>query len=301
MSQEMRKVLLVGAGGLLGTHVLEAFRRTSFDISILSRNSSKSTFPDEIKVVTVDDDYPTDQLVRAFSGQDAVVSLIPGRPYAVHQRMIDAAVEAGVKRFIPSEYGNNTCAAASQLCPLYAEKARTMKHLKSKESAGLTWTAVHTGQFFDWGLGAGWFNFCLDNKKAIIYDSGKKRWSTTTIGTTAAAIVSVLQKPEETENRPVFVASFTVSQRQVLQVLEEVTGSKWTVEEVTSAKALEQAARFESEEYSEGLKLRILMLLYAEDADRGADFEKDGLLDNELLGLPQENLKLAVERVVKQL
>jgi hypothetical protein len=48
------------------------------------------------------------------------------------------------------------------------------------------------------------------------------------------------------------------------------------------------------------LKLLILLLLYADDAERGANFEKDGLLGNKLLGLPVEHLTEVVERVVKQ-
>jgi hypothetical protein len=51
---------------------------------------------------------------------------------------------------------------------------------------------------------------------------------------------------------------------------------------------------------ADGLKLPILMLLYADDADRGSNFEKDGLLDNELLGLPVEDMAEVVDRVVRQ-
>lgn len=195
-------------------------------MTILSRHSSKSTFPPNSKVITVDDDYPVDQLVDAFKGQDAVVSAIPGRPYTAHLRIIDAAAQAGVKRFIPSEYGNNTCTAAAEQVPLYADKAKVVAELKAKESTGLIWTAIHAGQFFDWGLESGWLDYDLEEKRAVIYDSGDKRWSTTNMGTVATAVVKVLLKPDDTRNKPIFVASFTVSQFEVLRALEEATGSK---------------------------------------------------------------------------
>lgn len=214
--------------------------------------------------------------------------------------MIDAAVQAGVKRFIPSEYGNNTCVAAAELVPLYGDKAKVIAHLKNQEEKGLTWTAIHTGQFFDWGLEAGWLDYHLKERKARIFESGNTIWSTTTIDIAALAIVKVLLKPEETKNRPVHVASFNVSQRQVLGALEKASRTSWVVETLTSEEALEKARELDNEDYSEGLKLLILMLLYADDADRGGNFEKAFSLDNELLGLPVEHLTDVVERVVKQ-
>ncbi|KAM3542143.1 hypothetical protein ARSEF1564_004963 [Beauveria bassiana] len=272
MAQPIKNVMVMGAGGLFGTQVFAALSlESSFTLSILTRKSSKSTFPAQYKVFQVDDDYPLSQLIEAFQGQDALVSTLPGRPYSVHLRMIDAAVQAGV-----------------------------VEYLKSKEDTGLSWTAIHTGQFFDWSLEDGWLDFHLKQQRVVIYDSGSKPWSTTTIGTAAASVVKVLLKPEETKNKPIFVASFTVSQRQVLDELEKATGSKWEVRKMSSAEALKKAADMDNEDYSEGLKLLILMLLYADDVDRGADFEKDGLLCNKMLGLPAENLAEVVGQVVKR-
>ncbi|KAI1175047.1 isoflavone reductase family protein [Nemania sp. FL0916] len=297
----IQNVIVIGAGGLLGTEICAALLKDHlFSVFILSRKSSKSTFPSDAYVHKIDDAYPFDQLVEAFRGKDAVVSAIPGRPYAIHLRMIDAAIQAGVTRFIPSEYGNNTCGAAAELVSLYSDKAKVMAHLRSKERAGLTWTAIHTGQFFDWGLETGWLDYNLEKSHAIIYDSGNKKWSTTTIGTVAAAVVGALLKPEDTMNTPLFVASFTVSQVQVLRALEKATGKKWTITNLTSEETLEKADTLDGKDDAQALKLRILMLMYGEDDDRGADFEKDGLLANDMLDLPVEDLNDVVERVVKR-
>ena len=137
-------------------------------------------------------------------------------------------------------------------------------------------------------------------KKAVIFDSGNKEWSTTTIGTVSTVVVKVLLKPEETKNRPVLVSSFTLSQQQLLKVLEKASGSKREVEKITSGEALKKARELDNQDKSEGLKLLILLLLYSDDAGRGANFEKDGLLDNKLLELPVEDFTEVVERVVKQ-
>ncbi|KAL2061511.1 hypothetical protein VTL71DRAFT_6888 [Oculimacula yallundae] len=292
---------MAGAGGLLGTEIFTALQKSNaFNLSVLSRKSSKSTFPSDVKVYKIDDDSPFDQLVEAFKGQDALVSALPGRPYEVHLRMIDAAIEAGVKRFIPSEFGNNTCTAAADLVPMYADKAKVIAYLKTKENSGLIWTAIHSGQFFDWGLDSGWLDFHIEEKAVTIYDSGDKQWSTTNIGTVATAVVMVLLKPEETKNKPLFISSFTVSQNQVLSELEKATDSKWEVRRMTEKDALEKAKKLENKDNSDGLKILVLMLLYADSTDRGANFEKDGLLANELLELPVENLSDVITRVVKK-
>lgn len=285
---------------MLGAEVLKALQsETSFILSILTRKSSESIYLPQIKVHKISDDYPLPELTEAFTGQDAIISTLPGQLSTIHIRLIDAAVEAGVKRFIPSEFGNNTCAAASDFVPLYGIKAKVIECLRTRESTGLTWTAIHTGQFFDWGLETGWLHYDLKKQKSIILDSGNKAWSTSTLGTASAAIVKVLLKPEETKNRPVFVASFTLSQRQLLGALEKVGGRKWEVETISSGEALKKVEGFDGMgEEKEALKLRMLLVLGSEEVDRGADFEKDGVLDNEMLGLPAENLTKVVERVL---
>ena len=47
-------------------------------------------------------------LKAAFQGQDAVISLVGGTALGDQNKLIDAAIAAGVKRFLPSEYGSDT-------------------------------------------------------------------------------------------------------------------------------------------------------------------------------------------------
>ena len=148
----LQNVIIVGAGGKLGPHILRAFDSdSSFNISVLSRASSSSTFPSHIKVHTVGDDYPRADLLKAFKGQDVVVSTIATASAAVQKTLIDASVETGVKRFVPSEFG---CDVRNEkgfkLIPQFFKgKVDTVDYLKSKESEGLTWTTFVTGSFFE--------------------------------------------------------------------------------------------------------------------------------------------------------
>jgi hypothetical protein len=149
----LRKVIIVGAGGTnIGHHVARTLAADpSFELSILSRASSKSTYPSNATIITVPDNAIHEDYVKALQGQDTVVSALGFEGLPTEKLIIDAAIEAGVKRFMPSEYGmDNTNPASQNLSPVFKLKAGIIEHLKSKEGTGLTWTAVPTGMWLDW-------------------------------------------------------------------------------------------------------------------------------------------------------
>lgn len=65
--------------------------------------------------------------------------------------LVDACVKAGVKRFIPGEFGSNSAPeTAREAVPWFQNKVDIVEYLKGKEGEGLTWTSVICGAFFDW-------------------------------------------------------------------------------------------------------------------------------------------------------
>lgn len=120
-------------------------------MSVFSRKGSKSTYASHIKVHEVEDSYPEDQLHAAFSGQDAVVLTINPTDIGKIKLLIDAAIKAGVKRFIPSEFGSDTSEPkVVEKTPIFAGKHELAEYLQSKEASGLSWTGIVNGSFFDW-------------------------------------------------------------------------------------------------------------------------------------------------------
>lgn len=68
-----------------------------------------------------------------------------------NRSLIDACVKAGVKRFIPGEFGSNSAPqAVRDAVPWFQGKMDIVNYLKSKEKEGLTWTSLICGSFFDW-------------------------------------------------------------------------------------------------------------------------------------------------------
>ena len=138
------------ASGNLGRPTVNALlAKKQFKVSALTRVSSSATFPGEVTVIKTD--YTHASLVSAFKGQDAIVCTIATSNLTDQKRVIDAAVEAGVKRFIPSEFGWDTSGAiALEIAPCTSMKIDTVAYLKGKEGAGMSWTSICNGLWADW-------------------------------------------------------------------------------------------------------------------------------------------------------
>lgn len=67
------------------------------------------------------------------------------------KKYVDAAIRAGVQRFLPSEF-SASCQdeAVLKLLPLFGQKTELIEYLKTKEADGLTWTGVASSCLFDW-------------------------------------------------------------------------------------------------------------------------------------------------------
>jgi putative NADH-flavin reductase len=120
-----------------------------FEVTVLTRPSSNSSFPTDVHVVKTA--YTEAELAKVFQGQDAVVSAVGAPGFQEQKTFIDAAIKAGVQRFIPSEFSSNTLSnAVRQLVPVFEPKKQVLDYLKEKEATGLTWTGLSTGPLLDW-------------------------------------------------------------------------------------------------------------------------------------------------------
>jgi uncharacterized protein YbjT (DUF2867 family) len=118
---------------------------------VVSRESSTATFPPGITVRKADFESQA-SLEAAFKGQDGVVSTVGTSGLAGQKALVDAALAAGVKRFIPSEFGSCTRdpKTAEVLGFMFAGKIAVVDYLKTKENTPMSWSGIVTGPFFDW-------------------------------------------------------------------------------------------------------------------------------------------------------
>ncbi|KAJ5238996.1 oxidoreductase CipA [Penicillium chermesinum] len=236
----IKKVAIAGATGNLGPRVLTTLLDAGFEVTALSRSSPHQI--DARAKVQVVDYASRDSLVAALSGQDAVVSTLNAWavPRDIHLLLVDAAHAAGVKRFLPSEYGSDTSHPLVAKLPVFGDKIAVVDRLKeiaAKDSA-FTWTSVVNGPFFDWGLQNGLL-VSLKGSSSQIFNGGDVRFSTTTVAGIARAVAGVLQHPDETKNRYVYVAEAEVTQHELLRWSGRANQIK---EEHISLEELEQGA-----------------------------------------------------------
>jgi len=292
----IKNVAVIGGAGNLGPSVVNALLEAGFKVTVLTRASSTSTFPSAVRIHKTDYES-SESLAEAFKGQDAVVSVIATAGIREQQKIVDAAVEAGVKRFIPSEYGISTQHLEGGIGKILSGKKATADLLKkySAENSGFSWTGLSTSLFFDWGLKAGSLGFSLLKKTATIFDSGDEPFNGSNVRTIGLAVASILQHPAETANRYLNIASFTTTQNTVLKILEEETGQKWTV---THAKtddsfklAEDKLAKGDYSAFGDYLKPHLF-----KDGKGHADVP----LANEELGLPKEDLRETIKVALAQ-
>ena len=135
-------------------------------------------------------------------------------------------------------------------------------------------------------------------KAATVWDNGTNLFGASNLSTVAAGVVAILSTAEvQTRDRFVYIESFTTSQREIVSALEKATGDTWMVEETTTEAqfAVAQEALHKDDFLAAYYRWIRGGLFSGNEACR---FTKEKL-DNELLGLPKEDLQNVVARIVK--
>ncbi|KAB5533387.1 isoflavone reductase family protein [Coniochaeta sp. 2T2.1] len=298
----IKTVTLVGATGNLGGPLLAALLFSGqFTVSILQRQSSSSTpsTPSrQVRIIRVPDAWDVPSLTSALKGQDAVIAAYPLKYVDSHLRLADAAAAAGVKRFVPADFGSVDArsAYARQMVALFDRKVVVRERLEqlAEESGGkFTWTSLVAGHFFDWGLRDGFLHFDLKKRKAEILGDGTRRSSNSTLAQVGRAVVQALLKPEETRNRVLLMQSFCVSQLDILRSLERVMGQDWEVEYLDLDEFVAEKKRMADG----GDKQAVEDLVFALGVVEG-NWEGHEDFSMRLLGLENEDLDQVVKEVV---
>lgn len=293
----IKNVTVVGAGGNLGPSIVNALLASNFTVTALTRATSNSTFPAGIYVVKTD--YSHDSLVSALKGQDAIVSSIATAALPQQKAVIEAAVQAGVKRFIPSEFGINTTnlPPGSGIEQILAGKLEIQRLLreKAKENEGFSWTGVSSSLFFDWGFKTGSLGFSIPNKSATIYDSGNEPFTGTNLATIGEAVAFILSHQDKFVNEYLDIASFVTTQNEILKIFEVESGEKWTVKRLSTDEsqrtADEKLAKGDRSAFGDYLKVWLFR-----DGE-GRSPKKDKLANTEL-ELKNEDLRVTIKRVL---
>ncbi|OIW22736.1 NAD(P)-binding protein [Coniochaeta ligniaria NRRL 30616] len=233
MAQRFPSVAVVGATGNVGFPILKALASAHppFDsITVLTRSppANPSIFPPSVTIKTADYTSHSD-LISALTGIDAIVFAV-GSPHTLSQiPIIDAAVEAGVKFIIPTEYGLPSNLAQFEDFHAFAAKRAVQKHLiQPREQGKIDYTFVFVGLWID-VTGLGGFLIDVKNKKQELWDGGEHPISLTSTASIAKAVVGILEGKAagKTEVR---IKDINLSQKRLFELSAEVVGKDgWEV------------------------------------------------------------------------
>lgn len=115
------------------------------------------------------------------------------------------------------------------------------------------------------------------------------RFDASTLPFMAKAVVSVLQKPLETVNKYLLIRSFVITPIDVLNALEDISGSKWKVTHLESKKTLKEGWKLLEDGKPEAGIPKIVQGALFNDKTR-ATVSPDRL-SNRLLELPNMDLR----------
>lgn len=294
----IKNVVHVGAAGSLGEVVLQKLLASDFNVKMLRRQGSKSIPPKGVKVLEADFSSK-ESLLAALKDVDAVVSTIANFAVPSQQIIIDAAIEAGVQRFVPSDFGSNLDHPAGRSLPVFADKVKIQEYLIEKsKTTSLTWTSVATNVFLDWGLEFGFLLGARDGKLRLV-GTGDDKFSATALDSIGDSVVGILHHPEQTKNRTVFIDDIKVSQNQILALAKQVAPEReWNVQHIDVDEEVAEA----QEKWAKGIinvgTVIPFLLKAALVKGNGGYFEKT---DNELLGLKPKDEQYIVDVLTRVL
>lgn len=136
-------------------------------------------------------------------------------------------------------------------------------------------------------------------RTAKLYDQdAPARFNTTTLAKAGQAVVSILQHPAETQNRFVYPSSFTLTNIELIEALERVSGNKWTTTPASTYDLEKQG----NERLTKGDKYGAYDLVVAAVFRQGAGSDYAvRKSDNQLLGLNDEDLDEVLAQVLAQI
>ncbi|KAF6811402.1 hypothetical protein CMUS01_13271 [Colletotrichum musicola] len=303
MSAPIRTVAIAGATGFLGRVLLDVLLESNlFQLTVLTRNGSGHSFPANVAVKAVDyESVPN--LEAALRGQDALVSALGYDHIHKQRNLVDAAFNAGVRRMIPSEYGNDTKNPKLATVPIYHPKIAVREYLDEKvaQKPSFSYTIVMNVSFLAPGYA---LDFLVDvkGKKAHIKDGGDVRFNATTMPHIGQAIIGILTHLEETANRPVKISSVETTQNEIVEIAKSVepTG-EWEIKH-SRTEDLEKVAR---ERWAQGDHSEEVAEMFINRAFIGkgwGGYFPEEVLDNELLGIKpigREGLEKIIRTAIK--
>ncbi|KAF4554061.1 Hypothetical protein D9617_5g069370 [Elsinoe fawcettii] len=238
----IKNVVVIGGTGNLGPAVVNALVAANFAVTVLSRTSQRpAALNASVKILEADVMNPS-SLNSVFQGQDALVLMAGNHNLHLQTAYVDTAIAAGIKYIIPSEFGCDLANPKAATLPVFQAKINLEKHIKAKADEGkVQYTLIRTGPFLDWGIA---FGFLVNLKDTTtLYNGGDVPFTATLLSDIGLVVAGVLKAPEQYKNRPVYVHSAQITQKQLVAAAEKVTGKTYPTKASTTQESYDASMK----------------------------------------------------------
>ncbi len=311
---------MIQAGGQSGKFMTEEMLKLGkYKVTAITRADSTNAVAEGCEIRKIDYADPA-SIVDALKGHDALVITMNTRaPPEYQTKLIEAAAEANVPWVLPNEYGyDSENPGLEKDIALIGEQHKEYRaHIEKLGKS--SWIGITCGFWYEYSLSFGPHTFGIDlkNRTVTFMDDGNTKVNNSTWRQCGRAVANLLalkvQPDDESDKSPclahyknkfVYVSSFNISQRDMLDSVMRVTGTKlndWTIKHEPSTSRYKAGA----EAMQKGNYLDFVQMMYARVfyQDGSGDFETSKGLQNGVLGLPKEDLdeatKVAVEMAGK--
>lgn len=231
-----KSILVAGATGNLGNKICKELINRGADVSALVRTA---TDPEKIETlrkigvnVIAKDLSNVDEIAKACADIDCVVSALAGLGDVIldlQKRLLDGALQAGVPRFIPSDF----CTDYNDLVPGENRNFDLRRQFKAYlDSSSIKASSIFNGAFADIMK----YNTPILNlkDKSIGYWGEKADWKLdfTTMDNTASFTAEVALDDKAPRNLQ--IASFQVSPNMIWADVKEATGLEFRMQQLSS-------------------------------------------------------------------
>lgn len=303
-----RKIAIIGASGQLGKPMVEALIGfAAHTVTAIQRSDATSTLPAGV-IVKKGDLEDENFLAEALKGQDALVLMPPlSHLVELQKPAIRAAAKVGVPYIFPSEFGPDPF--AGQL----VEENGLLVAKKSirdfiEELGVSSWVSIAVGPWLEAGLSQGLWGIDAKARKATIWKGADAKASTASVPHTGEAVAAVLSLPEadlaKYKNKAVYTPSFHLTQHEILEAVQKVTGTTdrdWDIQ----VRDVDEVAKDYEAKIKAGDQMAGFVKFFVTHflAGHGGDFEhkvdSSELKKLESLGLRKESLDEVVRLAVQ--
>jgi uncharacterized protein YbjT (DUF2867 family) len=235
----VKSIAIAGGTGFLGSKIVNHLLTipTVTKITILGRSTSSHNIPPSltVSIVAIQSYDDSKSLTSALRGHDLLISTLGNMVVDTSDPLlVSAAIDVGVKRFMPSEYTLDVLhpeaeeIAGSKM----AAKIATAKQIQVLADLGkIEYTTLVTGAILDWWFDRPALRTDLRGKKMVVFDGGEKKMTGCTGDFIAGAVGAFVKEEKVARNRRTPIAEVEFTCNKLLQTFDEVIGGEWAFEE----------------------------------------------------------------------